>query len=210
MNRPDDMPERAGLEPILEQAPASRRARRRSARGPPCPSPSAAACCGRPACRHSRTSPEACRDIAGSVRLAERRPRRRRRQVVLAAARPCRARHGATEKPQWPMISVVTPWRTLLSAFGLIGSVKSECVLMSMKPGATASPCASTVFRAGPSSFGPIADDAAVARSRRRLECPRGRCRRREARRGSECHARQHSRHQSRCGEEERVDRAAP
>ena len=28
------------------------------------------------------------------------------------------------------MISVVTPWRTLLSAFGLIGSVKSEWVLM--------------------------------------------------------------------------------
>ena len=38
------------------------------------------------------------------------------------------------------MISVVTPWRTLLSALGLIGSVKSEWVLMSMKPGATARP----------------------------------------------------------------------
>src|SRR5580704_12135817 len=46
------------------------------------------------------------------------------------------------------MISVVTPWRTLLSAFGLIGSVKSECVLMSIKPGATASPSASMIFRA--------------------------------------------------------------
>ena len=41
------------------------------------------------------------------------------------------------------MISVVTPWRTLLSAFGLIGKVKSEWVLMSIKPGVTASPSAS-------------------------------------------------------------------
>src|SRR5438045_2269522 len=41
------------------------------------------------------------------------------------------------------MISVVTPWRTLLSALGLIGKVKSECVLMSMKPGVTARPSAS-------------------------------------------------------------------
>ena len=55
------------------------------------------------------------------------------------------------------MISVVTPWRTLLSALGLIGSVKSECVLMSMKPGATARPAASMVFAAGSSSCGPIA-----------------------------------------------------
>ena len=47
------------------------------------------------------------------------------------------------------MISVVTPWRTLLSAFGLIGKVKSECVLMSMKPGATASPEASMILVAG-------------------------------------------------------------
>src|SRR5580698_297011 len=46
------------------------------------------------------------------------------------------------------MISVVTPWRTLLSAFGLIGSVKSEWVLMSMKPGATTRPDASMVLRA--------------------------------------------------------------
>src|SRR5437763_12500484 len=46
------------------------------------------------------------------------------------------------------MISVVTPWRTLLSALGLIGSVKSECVLMSMKPGATARPSASITLAA--------------------------------------------------------------
>jgi hypothetical protein len=32
---------------------------------------------------------------------------------------------------------VVTPWRTLLSALGLMGRVKSECVFISMKPGAT-------------------------------------------------------------------------
>src|SRR5579862_7694471 len=64
---------------------------------------------------------------------------------------------GATEKPQWPMISVVTPWRTLLSAFGLIGSVKSEWVLMSIKPGATASPAASMIFRAVPAMPRPIA-----------------------------------------------------
>src|SRR5579871_1795469 len=46
------------------------------------------------------------------------------------------------------MISVVTPWRTLLSALGLIGSVKSEWVLMSIKPGVTASPLASMTFAA--------------------------------------------------------------
>ena len=55
------------------------------------------------------------------------------------------------------MISVVTPWRTLLSALGLIGSVKSEWVLMSMKPGATARPAASMVFAAGSSIGEPIA-----------------------------------------------------
>src|ERR1700730_5137896 len=64
---------------------------------------------------------------------------------------------GATEKPQWPMISVVTPWRTLLSALGLIGSVKSEWVLMSMKPGATASPRASMTFAASPGGSLPMA-----------------------------------------------------
>ncbi len=60
-------------------------------------------------------------------------------------------RMGATENPQCPMISVVTPCLTLLSALGLIGSVKSEWVLMSMKPGVTARPLAAIVFAAAPS-----------------------------------------------------------
>ena len=69
---------------------------------------------------------------------------------------------GATEKPQWPMISVVTPWRTLLSALGLIGKVKSEWVLMSMKPGATARPAASMVFAAARVDARADRGDAAV------------------------------------------------
>ena len=52
-----------------------------------------------------------------------------------------------------PMISVVTPWRTLLSAFGLIGSVKSEWVLMSMKPGVIVFPVQSTVRAAAASTW---------------------------------------------------------
>src|SRR5579871_3777454 len=65
------------------------------------------------------------------------------------------------------MISVVTPWRTLLSAFGLIGRVKSEWVLMSMKPGATARPCASITRVALPATRGPTAAmrPSATARS---------------------------------------------
>src|SRR5258706_439600 len=55
------------------------------------------------------------------------------------------------------MISVVTPWRTLLSALGLIGRVKSEWVLMSMKPGATVRPAASMIFSAGALIGEPIA-----------------------------------------------------
>src|SRR5882724_920123 len=55
------------------------------------------------------------------------------------------------------MISVVTPWRTLLSALGLIGRVKSEWVLMSMKPGATARPPASITLVASVSSSAPMA-----------------------------------------------------
>ena len=60
------------------------------------------------------------------------------------------------------MISVVTPWRTLLSALGLIGSVKSEWVLMSMKPGATASPAASMVLAAPVREARADGGDAAV------------------------------------------------
>src|SRR5262249_10948450 len=65
------------------------------------------------------------------------------------------------------MISVVTPWRTLLSAFGLIGRVKSEWVLMSMKPGATARPSASITRIAVAARRGPIAAirPSATARS---------------------------------------------
>src|SRR5579875_2506519 len=55
------------------------------------------------------------------------------------------------------MISVVTPWRTLLSAFGLIGRVKSEWVLMSIKPGLTTSPSAAMTRRASPTSPLPMA-----------------------------------------------------
>ena len=51
------------------------------------------------------------------------------------AARPGNA--GAAEKPQLPVTSRVTPWRIFDSARGLSGRVKSECVWMSMKPGAT-------------------------------------------------------------------------
>ena len=61
------------------------------------------------------------------------------------------------------MISVVTPWRTLLSAFGLIGSVKSEWVLMSMKPGATARPSASIILAASLAEMRADGGDAAVA-----------------------------------------------
>src|SRR5437016_2601370 len=66
------------------------------------------------------------------------------------------------------MISVVTPWRTLLSALGLIGSVKSEWVLMSMKPGATAGPAAgplrgSSGWRSASRRFQFNADDRSVA-----------------------------------------------
>ena len=46
--------------------------------------------------------------------------------VTQQPARPGSA--GATEKPQFPTTSVVTPCRILLSAFGLSGNVKSECV----------------------------------------------------------------------------------
>src|SRR6266851_3746227 len=55
------------------------------------------------------------------------------------------------------MISVVTPWRTLLSAFGLIGRTKSEWVLMSMKPGVTVRPSATMTFFASPARDGPSA-----------------------------------------------------
>jgi len=63
------------------------------------------------------------------------------------AARPGSV--GATENPQLPTTSVVTPWRIFDSARGLSGSVKSEWVWMSMNPGATTWPRASISRRAG-------------------------------------------------------------
>ena len=70
------------------------------------------------------------------------------RYSCSSGARP--GNTGATENPQCPMTSVVTPWRILLSARGAYGSVKSECVLMSMNPGATTDPPASISRRAAP------------------------------------------------------------
>src|SRR5262245_15158408 len=63
------------------------------------------------------------------------------------------------------MISVVTPCRTLLSAFGLIGRTKSEWVLMSMKPGVTARPSASMTLLASPGREGPMAAMRPAARA---------------------------------------------
>src|SRR6266508_746395 len=56
---------------------------------------------------------------------------------------------GATEKPQLPTTSSVTPWRIFDSARWFSGRVKSECVWMSMNPGATTWPRASIARRAG-------------------------------------------------------------
>ena len=58
-------------------------------------------------------------------------------------------RHGAAEKPQLPTTSSVTPWRIFDSARGFSGRVKSECVWMSMNPGATTWPRASITRWAG-------------------------------------------------------------
>src|SRR6266545_5839640 len=64
---------------------------------------------------------------------------------------------GAGEKPQLPTTSVVTPWRILDSARRLAKSRQSECECMSMKPGATVSPAASTVCPAGSRERSPTA-----------------------------------------------------
>ncbi len=55
---------------------------------------------------------------------------------------------GAQEKPHCPITSSVTPWQTWLSARPSTGSTKSEWVWMSMKPGATVIPDASSMSRA--------------------------------------------------------------
>ena len=177
MNRPDDMPSAPALETVFEQRDhaASSSARRRAVRH-----------------AHHHQPQRVVADQHAGV------DRRRREGVEVIGKRQFRGtastarwatdsrlssstlpgRQGATENPQWPMISVVTPWRTLLSALGLIGSVKSEWVLMSMKPGATARPvgvdglaCRAVQARAD-------RRDAAVLRWRDRRARRRCRCRR--------------------------------
>src|SRR5712692_2537603 len=64
---------------------------------------------------------------------------------------------GAGEKPQLPTTSVVTPWRILDSARRLAKSRQSEWECMSMKPGATVSPAASTISPAGSRERSPTA-----------------------------------------------------
>ena len=55
---------------------------------------------------------------------------------------------GAVELPQFPAISVVTPWRILLSALGLMMNDVSVWVCTSTNPGETSSPLASITFLA--------------------------------------------------------------
>ena len=56
-----------------------------------------------------------------------------------------------------PVTSVVTPWRTLASAEGWARRAKSEWACMSMKPGATMHPAASTTRAASPGRAGATA-----------------------------------------------------
>src|SRR3954468_3687003 len=63
---------------------------------------------------------------------------------------------GASEMPQLPPITVVTPWLTLGSMSGCESIRRSSCVCASMKPGATILPPASSSSFALPFSF-PIA-----------------------------------------------------
>ena len=51
VNRPDDMPSAPALKPLVQQRDHPAELGRASGPGPPAPSPSAATCCGRPACR---------------------------------------------------------------------------------------------------------------------------------------------------------------
>ena len=64
---------------------------------------------------------------------------------------------GNGEKPQLPVTSVVTPWNTLLSPPGSSRRVTSEWECMSMNPGHTTSPAASTTRAACASSSLPTA-----------------------------------------------------
>ena len=52
---------------------------------------------------------------------------------------------GAKESPSWPTTSSVTPWLTLAVWSGLTSSCRSEWACMSMKPGESTRPAASTV-----------------------------------------------------------------
>ena len=64
---------------------------------------------------------------------------------------------GAGLNPQLPTTSVVTPWWILLSPVGQSRSERSEWLCMSMKPGQTTRPRASTRSPAGAPARSPIA-----------------------------------------------------
>ena len=64
----------------------------------------------------------------------------------------CSGAIGKAEKPQLPVISVVTPWQILLTPAARPSKVTSEWVCTSIKPGAIVSPLASTSVRAPLSS----------------------------------------------------------
>ena len=63
-------------------------------------------------------------------------------------------RLGRIEVPQLPVISVVMPWKSLLSGWKLSRGHASEWLWMSMKPGATVSPDTSTTSRASSPASG--------------------------------------------------------
>ncbi len=56
----------------------------------------------------------------------------------LAASESYHAERSSGELPSLPSTSVVTPWRTKLSAVGISKIAPREWVCGSMKPGATA------------------------------------------------------------------------
>src|SRR3954463_193740 len=64
---------------------------------------------------------------------------------------------GAYVQPQLPTTSVVTPWRTVLSAVGTVSSVKSLWLWGSTKPGQTIRPAASMILSACAPSRSPTA-----------------------------------------------------
>ena len=59
---------------------------------------------------------------------------------------------GAAELPQLPLKTVVTPWRTTLSASGFTSSEKSLWLWTSIIPGDTTRPSASTTSSKSPGS----------------------------------------------------------